>query len=77
MNDPSIYTGHARGSWLVGILNLDRRMDVSFSPKGKSVRVWIDDEGVSAAPAIRIEKRIDDHQRFHRGRTRRSRATTP
>lgn len=56
MSDPELFMGEYRGSKFVGIVHLDRRVDVSFSPKGRSVRVWIDDEEVSAAPAIEIKR---------------------
>ena len=43
-DDPAIYTSEYRGTYAVSINYRGRRIDVSISPTGRSVRTWIDNE---------------------------------
>ena len=43
-DDPAIYTSEYRGTYAVSINYRGRRVDVSISPTGRKVRVWIDQE---------------------------------
>ena len=41
---PAIYTSEYRGTYAASINYRGRRIDVSISPTGRKVRVWIDQE---------------------------------
>lgn len=46
---------HPRGM-AVTIVHLGRNVEVAFSPKGKSVRVWVDEEELGASKVLVAEK---------------------
>jgi len=43
-DDPKLYLCEYRGSTVVIIKHRERDVQVAFSPKGKSIQVWIDGE---------------------------------
>ncbi len=45
-DDPKLFLCDYRGSNLVIIKHREREVQVAFSPKGKSIQVWIDGEKV-------------------------------
>ena len=51
-SEPHLSIATYRGSHIVIIEHRGRRVEVSFSPRGKNVRVWVDEEEISEAPTV-------------------------